>query len=188
MPCLILQVFEVTLAGRRAEPYARAGPNGVPVLLQGAEPTSPSSTRPSWLHSGTSAHSTLKVSYRSPVAEDIIITAGGKNIAPKNLEPLIKTSASGGESVSIVDRRIVHHAACSPTVRRDKPPHSRVVPHRRVASHIRRERNCEEPDPSPIRRRNHCPLARFDSRREEFHESSCGRSGPRLGGSHELPR
>src|SRR5206468_5705870 len=37
--------------------------------------------------------------------KEIIITAGGKNIAPKNIEAMIKTSPLVGEAVVIGDRR-----------------------------------------------------------------------------------
>ncbi|HCP45757.1 MAG TPA: long-chain fatty acid--CoA ligase [Deltaproteobacteria bacterium] len=59
-----------------------------------------------WLHSGDlgkfDAAGFLHITGRK---KDIIITAGGKNIAPKNLEAAIKNHAAVGEAVVIGDRR-----------------------------------------------------------------------------------
>src|SRR5204862_28545 len=60
----------------------------------------------SWLHSGDlgafDKDGFLSITGRK---KEIIITAGGKNIAPKNIEALIKQSPLVGEAVVIGDRR-----------------------------------------------------------------------------------
>jgi len=59
-----------------------------------------------WLHSGDlgafDKEGFLSITGRK---KEIIITAGGKNIAPKNIEAMIKTSPLVGEAVVIGDRR-----------------------------------------------------------------------------------
>jgi long-chain acyl-CoA synthetase len=59
-----------------------------------------------WLHSGDlgafDKDGFLTITGRK---KEIIITAGGKNIAPKNIEAMIKTSPLVGEAVVIGDRR-----------------------------------------------------------------------------------
>jgi len=59
-----------------------------------------------WLHSGDlgerDAYGFLSITGRK---KDIIITAGGKNIAPKNIEAAIKNTDIVGEAVVIGDRR-----------------------------------------------------------------------------------